>query len=112
MNRFVGHEASGPPLRHEDLPVVPSGPAQGAVLPAPDQVSGQLDTFEHVQVLRLEPGDTLVLKVPRELTAEQADDVRQQLEARFPGYPALVMSGDMDLSVVEQQADPPCLTDS
>lgn len=77
-------------------------------------VSGELDsTFEHVQVLRLEPGDTLVLKTPRALTADQADRIRQQLEARFPGYPALVISGDMDLSVIEQQAaDPPCQADS
>lgn len=75
-------------------------------------VSGELVTFEHVQVLRLEPGDTLVLKTPRALTADQADRVRQQLEDRFPGYPALVISGDMDLSVVEQAADPPCQADS
>lgn len=45
-----------------------------------------------VRVLRLRPGDVVVLESPRPLSPAQAETVKRQWEKRFPNLPVAVVS--------------------
>lgn len=55
---------------------------------------------EHLQVLHLEPGDTLVITTKLPLTAAAADYMKEQLEATFPGHKAIILDNSSELGVV------------
>lgn len=53
-----------------------------------------------LQRVRLEPGDTLVLRCPGRLSIEAAARLKERLEATFVGHQAVVLGEGMDLGVV------------
>jgi hypothetical protein len=55
-----------------------------------------------VEVVRVQPGDHLVVRCPQKLRPEQAEAIAEQLKRRFPDQQVSVLSGDMQLSVVRQ----------
>lgn len=62
--------------------------------------------LEHVRVLRLEPGDTLVLAYPDHLTVEMAEHLKEKLQREFPGHKAIVLDGGASFDVLRaEQSD-------
>lgn len=61
---------------------------------------------EDVQRLHLEPGDTLVFKVRRDLTPEQAERIREVAKQALPDHRFLVLTEGIDLQVVEPPPTP------
>lgn len=59
-------------------------------------------TIADVRRLRLNPGDTLVLRV-RDLTPDVAEHCVEMLRSTFPDNRALVLDPDADIGVVERQ---------
>lgn len=53
----------------------------------------------HVDVLRIQPGDTLIASTPANLTREAAAHFARQLERYFPGHNAVVLDGGWTLGV-------------
>lgn len=54
----------------------------------------------------LSEGDKLVLKIPDEM-ADDAEHIATQVAGQFPGYPLLVLCGEIDLSVLPAQPEAP-----
>jgi hypothetical protein len=50
------------------------------------------DFVESVDVLHLEPDDAIVVRFHRHITADQAKQLREQVEATVPGHPVLVLA--------------------
>jgi hypothetical protein len=57
------------------------------------------------QILRLEPGDRIAIKSQRHLTVEQAEMLKRQLEAVWPGFPVVVLPPELDLVIVREGED-------
>lgn len=57
------------------------------------------DEIAYVKVAHVEPGDVLVLHVPREVSSFEADRLRTSVEARFPGHKAMVVAAGARLDV-------------
>lgn len=51
-----------------------------------------------VRVLRLQPGDIIVAKLHDEATLAHAEEIRGQLQEKFPDYEVLMLAG-LDLEV-------------
>lgn len=58
------------------------------------------DVAVHVEVLRLCPGDTVVLRVDVRLNAQQRHQLAGLLRNRFPNNPVLVLDAGAELSIV------------
>jgi hypothetical protein len=48
----------------------------------------------HAEMAVIRPGDTLIVRVSRDVTAEAAADYRAKLEDRLPGVDILVLAAD------------------
>lgn len=69
---------------------------------------GEPIMLEDVKRLRLEPGDTLVLRAAAPMEEEILDALREQMRAAFPDHRTLVLVGsDLDLTAVPEPPDPP-----
>lgn len=56
--------------------------------------------LEHLQVLRLELGDVLVLTFPGELTFEMAAKIRERIVGEFPGHKVLIIDSGASMGVI------------
>lgn len=70
------------------------------MIPAPPggdlraSLNGQVHFFPEVSVLRLQPGDVLVVKFDaQDATREYLSLLQDQMEALFPGHRVVVMRG-------------------
>jgi Fe-S cluster assembly ATPase SufC len=63
-----------------------------------------LDDLPLVPVVVLEPADVLLFEIEKGLDPNSITDVREKLEAFFPGYRILVMSG-MHLKAILKHDD-------
>jgi pyruvate kinase len=62
---------------------------------------------EKIQRLRVEPGETLVVTMPRHSTAENVSVAAKVIRERVPdGVEVLVVSGGIELSVIERAPEP------
>jgi hypothetical protein len=59
-------------------------------------------TFEHVQVLRMEPDDVIVLQMDRYPSAVEAESIRAQAETVWPGRRVVVLDPSTTLKVVRE----------
>jgi|SwirhisoilCB3_FD_contig_31_16943828_length_463_multi_3_in_0_out_0_2 DNA-binding NarL/FixJ family response regulator len=55
--------------------------------------------FESAKVLRLQPGDIVVLRVRRELSDEELPDFTENVKRLFPDHKVVVLTGDDELQV-------------
>lgn len=65
--------------------------------------------LESVHILRLNPGDILVLTIPEALSAPTFADVHSRLQAEFPDHKTIVLCRGWELSVIAdsgQEAQP------
>lgn len=60
----------------------------------------------HIELLRIQPGDTIIAKVDRAIPAQAADEIRKRLEYKFPGHDALVLSDGVTLTAARHSGDP------
>jgi hypothetical protein len=67
-------------------------------------VSDQPITLEDVKRLRLEPGDTLVLRLGHFLPADVVAHLQAQMKAAFPNHRTVVLADDMELEVVSGES--------
>lgn len=49
--------------------------------------------LEEVRILRLEPGDVLVLEAKQRVSQAEAEKLRERIESVFPGHKALIIDG-------------------
>jgi hypothetical protein len=63
------------------------------------------EELEEVRVLRVQPGDTIVITVDSALRQKEFDEVAARLKDRFPDNEVLVLGGaPIELSVVRPDA--------
>lgn len=55
-----------------------------------------------IHVLRLQPGDVLVLTADYDITWAEADRIRQTLMYKFPDHEVVVLSPGLELSVARR----------
>lgn len=58
--------------------------------------------LEHLSVLRLEPGDTIVLRTDGMPPQEVADNMRRFTEKHFPGHKCIVLTDGVEIGVVRR----------
>ena len=56
--------------------------------------------FAEASRLKLEPGDTILLRVPPDLDYDEIERLGEQMNTRLPGHPVLVLAADIDLKTV------------
>jgi hypothetical protein len=69
-------------------------------------VRGADALIEEVRVLRLQPGDEIVLRLSRSLSKGAMAGLIEQAEQRWPGHRVTVLHEDVVLEVV--RAEEPC----
>lgn len=67
-----------------------------------DDCSCNAAMLEHLQVLRLEPGDIIVLACPQDISAEQAARLKIQLEELAPGHRPVILSGGATIGAIRR----------
>lgn len=55
------------------------------------------------RILRLEPGDTLVLRYGKLLTDMEADEILSRIKADFPDHRVVVLDGGATLDVLRRE---------
>lgn len=55
-----------------------------------------------IEVLRLQPGDTLIVHVDRDITRAEADQLVTKIKQKVPGYDVLALARPLTLGVVRQ----------
>lgn len=68
--------------------------------PVPDELAAL--GLEEVRVVRLEPGDVIVLRVPNRLTDEEYGEIRDQAATFFGDHKVAVLEGGMALDVLRE----------
>lgn len=68
-----------------------------------DSPAGEAEWLEHLSVLRLEPGDTVVLRTSALLAETDAARMRQIMEEHFPGHRCIVLEDGLELGVVRRK---------
>lgn len=58
------------------------------------------ETFESVKVMRLSPGDVIVVKADQYLSTDQVEYIREMIKARFPHNETLILGKGLDVSIV------------
>jgi L-lysine 2,3-aminomutase len=60
----------------------------------------ELTEVEHVEVLRIQPGDTVVVNVPRRITLQDADRIKELVQARLAVHvPVMVLGEGITVSI-------------
>jgi Rad3-related DNA helicase len=59
-------------------------------------------SLESVRVMRLQPGDTIVIKSAYRISQEVAEHLKRELETRYSGYRVLVLDQGIDIEVVRK----------
>ena len=59
-----------------------------------------------VEVLRLQPGDAIVLKTEKHLSMYDAEKARDKLRAWFEGHEVIVLDGGASLQVAHKDGEP------
>ncbi len=57
---------------------------------------------ESIWTVKLEPGDGLIVKMPATTPESRMDKISEQLSACYPGHPVLVVSGAIDIGIIER----------
>jgi hypothetical protein len=63
--------------------------------------------LEEARILRLEPGDVIVLRTPLRLSFEQIAELEEQVTDRFPSHKAIVLAGGMELTIARPEGTTP-----
>jgi len=56
--------------------------------------------LEHVRVMRVRPGDTIILTVPKDATPADAAQMMARMQDTWPVNKCVVLTDDTELSVV------------
>ncbi len=59
--------------------------------------------FPEVRILRLEPGDVLLITVPGRLSDAEFTALSSRMKAQFPDHPMGVLEGGATLDIVRQE---------
>lgn len=86
------------------LPCTPCGCHETTFAEVVDEAPGPLAAveFESVRILRLEPGDRLVITAPAGLRPAERNDIRERVRAAYPDHDVLVLTG-LELSVLREE---------
>lgn len=63
-------------------------------------MTDQPPEYESVRILRLQPGDTIVVRLAYEPSRPVIHAVKAQLEPKFPGHEILVLGPNEDIEIV------------
>jgi hypothetical protein len=56
--------------------------------------------YESVRILRLQPGDVIVVRIADRIDKPAAEAIRDDLKPKFPDHEVLVLGPDADLEIV------------
>ena len=59
--------------------------------------------LEHLSVLRLEPGDTVVIRMQHLPSDDMRWRIRDVVEREFPGHRCIVLTDGMEIGVVRRE---------
>jgi hypothetical protein len=62
----------------------------------------EVTSIEHIHVLALQPGDTIVVRMQTRLSAEQAERLKAQWQGKFEGHEVLIVDGCLDIGVLSK----------
>jgi hypothetical protein len=60
------------------------------------------DEIQEVRVLRVQPGDRLILTSPVRLTAPDVKRIREQFAGRYPDNEVILFDGGADLHILRK----------
>jgi hypothetical protein len=63
--------------------------------------------YESVRILRLQPGDVVVVRFADRIDKLTAETIRNDLKPKFPDHEVLVLGPDADLEIVRDGDDEP-----
>jgi hypothetical protein len=63
------------------------------------------ELIEHGQLLRIQPGDRLIIKFDRYLTDADVAEARRRIDPRLGDIPYLVIGRGIDVSVLRQESE-------
>jgi len=58
-----------------------------------------------VRILRLQPGDTLLLTAEHQVTEAELDAIGKNLAERFPGHPVVLLDNGLSLDILRKDGD-------
>jgi hypothetical protein len=58
--------------------------------------------FRRVKILRLRPGDAIVLSFQERLSSTEVDRIHQKVQRTFPGYPLILLDNGAFLRAVRR----------
>ena len=67
-------------------------------------MADETELLKAMSVLHLEPGDTLVLNVARQLSSDQAAALRTYVSHLLPNVPVLLLDDGIQVGVLRQAA--------
>ena len=86
--------------RREFVAMAPAFPVAAVSASLTVREDGKAPVELDVSVLKVQPGDTLVMRSRVPLKREQVDRVKQVIEAMLPGVQALVLTHDVAIEGV------------
>ena len=62
------------------------------------------DLIEHGQLLRIQPGDRLIIRFDRPLTDADVAEVRRRIDSKLGDTPYLIIGKGIDVTVLRQES--------
>lgn len=66
----------------------------------------EAEFIEHLGVLKIEPGDTIVIKSPVLLSTEQVERIKECVSRHFPQNRVMLLEAGKDIGVIKSTARP------
>jgi len=74
---------------------------------ASNPTANHLAAVEHVEVLRIRPGDTLIVRIPHRISRDVADAIKANVASQLPfAVPILVLADNITLSIARPEETP------
>lgn len=94
-------------IRPEDQRRRATDPPHPQDLPTREQMDASRKEWEgyleHMRIMRIQEGDTLVLQSPDRMSLDEMDRMVEELRSRFTGHDIVVLEGGMELALIRER---------
>jgi len=89
----------------ENLLKNPEWPKRGQDIPMPEckPPKEEIDYLKDMQILKLEPGDVIVLRYPGVLTDKAVSNIKTTADKIYPGHEVHVLEENMEIGVIRKK---------